>query len=282
MKKSTILLSALLLFSYCHAQYLENTFGVYEEVGTAESIITDLPTTEPVIHSFNLPKDGKINENLNGKLLYDAHVKNKRLHGGWQSWYENGLLCDSGSFVKGLPDGEWKHWDANGRLVALRTFSADKFQRINNELVRYNPRRIAFPLTVLYHKNKRAALKYLRASYSFASAARKKQGLSLPELITANVTPGNEYQPVFDLSLHHGLYINYFDNGIAKDSGYYHNGLRNGVWVHRDTPDGTFQIGSYENGVKVKGWRTYDMNGKLLSMIYYTNKGQVSWRKSFN
>ncbi|HET9433792.1 MAG TPA: hypothetical protein VFO37_08560, partial [Chitinophagaceae bacterium] len=199
----------------------------------------------------------------------------------WQSWYENGFRCDSGTFVKGLPDGEWKHWDINGRLVALRTYSADKFHRINNELVRYNPRRIAFPLTALYHRNKRAALRYLRASYSFAGAARTKQGLTLQELITANVTPGNEYQPVFDQSLHHGLYINYFTTGIAKDSGFYQNGLRNGVWIHRDVSSGNTERGSYEHGIRVKGWRTYDKNGQLLSIVQYNSKGEPGWRKSF-
>ena len=281
MNKSIILLFFLFLLSFSNAQYSENNIESYDEKSVTEIDNPDASFTEPVTSPFSFSRDGKINEHLNGKILYDAHVKNRKLHGSWQSWYENGFRCDSGTFVKGLPDGEWKHWDINGRLVALRTYSADKFHRINNELVRYNPRRIAFPLTALYHKNKRAALRYLRASYSFASAARKKQGLTLQQLITANVTPGTEYQPLFDQSLHHGLYINYFTTGIAKDSGYYENGLRHGLWIHRDAPDGNTERGSYEHGTRVKGWRTYDRNGQLLSIIHYNSKGQLGWRKSF-
>lgn len=280
MKNSIILSFCIISFTFSSAQYLENNPDTYKEVSSAENN-DSASNTEPVTSPYTFTKDGKINELLNGKVLYDAHVKNRKLHGSWQSWYENGTLCDSGTFVKGLPDGEWKHWDSNGRLVALRTYSADKFHRINNELIRYNPKRVAFPLTALYHKNKRAALRYLRASYSFKSAARKKPGVTLQDLITANITAGNEYQPVFDQSLHHGLYVNYFTNGLARDSGYYDNGLRNGVWIHRDAPNGNVERGSYENGRKVKGWRTYDTDGKLLSMVYFNSKGQPGWSKSF-
>ena len=281
MIKSIILFLFLSLLTFSNAQNLENNSESYSEKSNIEVDNSNASITEPVTSSFSFSRDGKINDHLNGKILYDAHVKNRKLHGSWQSWYENGFRCDSGTFVKGLPDGQWKHWDINGRLVALRTYSADKFHRINNELVRYNPRRIAFPLTALYHRNKRAALRYLRASYSFAGAARKKQGLTLQELMKANVTPGNEYQPVFDQSLHHGLYINYFTTGQAKDSGYYQNGLRHGLWIHREAPDGNIERGSYDHGIKVKAWRTYDRNEQLLSIVQYNGKGEPGWRKSF-
>ena len=281
MNKSIILIFFLSLLSFSNAQFSENSIESFSEKRDTENSNANALATEPVTSLFLLSKDGKINEHLNGKILYDAHVKNRKLHGSWQSWYENGYLCDSGTFIKGLPDGAWKHWDISGRLVALRTYSADKFHRINNELVRYNPRRISFPLTALYQRNKRAAIRYFRASYSFAGAAKRKQGLSLQELITANVTPGNEYQPVFDQSLHHGLFINYFITGLAKDSGYYQNGLRHGVWIHRDGPNGNTERGVYEHGIKVKMWRTYDSNGQLLSIVQYTSKGEPGWRKSF-
>jgi len=281
MNKSIILIFSLSLLSFSNDQYSDNNNDFSDNKSDGGNINAYATYTEPVTSLFSFSGDGKINEHLKEKILYDAHIKNRKLHGSWQSWYENGYLCDSGTFVKGLPDGEWKHWDINGRLIALRTYSADKFNRINNELVRYNPRRISFPLTALYQRNKRAALRYLRASYSFAGAARRKQGVTLQELITANVTPGNEYQPVFDQSLHHGLYINYFTTGLAKDSGYYQNGLRHGVWIHRDRPNGTTERGSYEHGIRVKAWRTYDSNGQILSIVQYNSKGEPGWRKSF-
>src|SRR5262245_38410979 len=111
MNKSIILIFFLSLLTFSNAQYSENNTESSSEKSSAENNDINASSTEPVTSLFSFSKDGKINELLNGNILYDAHVKNRKLHGSWQSWYENGYLCDSGTFVKGLPDGEWKHWD---------------------------------------------------------------------------------------------------------------------------------------------------------------------------
>jgi antitoxin component YwqK of YwqJK toxin-antitoxin module len=233
------------------------------------------------LNKFSLPREGTINERLNNNPLFTAGVKNGKLHGKWQSWYQNGVLCDSGRLVRGLPDGEWRYWDDNGQLIAVRSYSADKYQRVSNEMIRYHPKRVSFPLTVLYQKNKQLARKYLDASYSFANTGTKEEGGSLPELIAKNIAPGNFYRPVFDHALHHGLFMNFFPDGIVKDSGYYKNGLRQGVWLHRDAKREIKNKGSYVNGVKVKEWKRYDASGKLQELSFYSSQGILKWRKQF-
>jgi antitoxin component YwqK of YwqJK toxin-antitoxin module len=231
--------------------------------------------------NYSLPRYGSVNEILNDKSLYSASANNRRLHGNWQSWYQNGSLCDSGKLVKGLPDGVWKYWDAEGNLIAIRQYSADKYHRIKNEMSRYHPKRVAFPLTSLYQQNRRAALQHMKASYSFAAAADKKPDQSLPELVKENITPGNAYKPVFDHVLHHGVFVNYFAHGLAKDSGGYKDGLRQGLWVHRDTAEKITLMGSYANGVRIKEWKAYNDDGRLKEILFYNSKGQLKWRKRF-
>jgi antitoxin component YwqK of YwqJK toxin-antitoxin module len=278
MKKRLLFHIAVFFFSLsCFAQFTDNVSVSAEETTLFESRLFALSLN----NNFTLPVNGNIAEELNGKALFSGSVRGRKLNGNWQSWYDNGMLCDSGTFVRGLPDGEWKHWNRDGKLMALRTFSADKFNRVYNELLRYNPRRISFPLTTLYHQNKASALKYFKATYSFGTVPKNKDDMTLPQLIAANITPGNDYQPVFDHGLHHGLYINYFSNGITRDSGYYKNGLRDGVWIQRDQPGASFTRGSYNHGTRVKGWRTYDDDGKLVSMHFYNNRGQLIWKKNF-
>jgi antitoxin component YwqK of YwqJK toxin-antitoxin module len=217
---------------------------------------------------------------LNDKPLFAARIKNGKLNGPWQSWYQNGLPCDSGNFVKGLPDGVWKHWNEKGQLLALRTYSADKHQRIDNEMIRFNPRRINYPLASLYQVNRQAALQYMKMSYSFPNAGEQITGLTLSELVTKNIT-GNNYRPVFDRTLHHGLFMNFYPDGRVKDSGYYRNGLRQGIWVHRDIEKATRQKGTYHNGIKVKEWRTYAESGKLLELVVYGLKGGIKKKRYF-
>jgi len=279
MKKFYFLFPILLFISVLRAQPPEDKDMATKEM-TGEQAATVTAFLFPQVNAYWLPKRGAINEQLNDKPLFAANVKNGKLHGSWQSWYQNGMHCDSGSLVKGLPDGVWKHWDASGRLIALRTYSADKYHRISNEMIRYHPKRISFPLAVLYQKNKQAAMKYLDVAYSFDNTGRKEASWSLSKLITKNITHGNTYRPVFDHMLHHGLFMNFFPDGIVKDSGYYKNGLRHGMWVHRGSEKAIICHGSYVNGKKVKEWKVYNASGKLQELIFYT-RGELKWRKRF-
>lgn len=272
--KNFYLVAILVNFAiHTQAQQLDNaTGGVLRESPV-------IATTERQEERFSFDKDGIITETLNERRLYIGNVRKKKLDGNWESWYQNGQLCDSGKLELGLPDGEWRHWDESGQLIAVRTYSADKYNRIKNQLTRYNARHVAFPLTVLYHKNRSAASKYLHSSYSFPHSIRRIDDQSLQEWVATNITPGSTYHPVFDQSLHHGLYMNFFPNGIVKDSGFYKNGLRDGVWLHRNYPNGLYYVGTYSNGVKVKQWRAYMPSGKLMGIIFYNNKGEEENRR---
>ena len=280
MKQYILMGVGVLLFCCSHAQSIDNGVTEREDI-PASSNPTLTSSGNSSVERFSLPKEGSISEAHNDKRLYEGSVKNKKLHGNWTSWYQNGLICDSGKFVHGLPDGEWKHWDSEGKLVAVRTYNADKYQRINLEMYRYNPRHPSYPLSVLYHKNKNAAMQYLHSSYSFPHTVKRIDDLSLQQWVIANITPGNIYHPVYDQSLHHGLYLNYFSNGEVKDSGYYNNGLRHGIWIEKDNPSGIIRQGNYVNGKKTREWKSYNKSGQLVEIVYYNNKGGVTRKKRF-
>lgn len=274
--KTNIFIAILAFLSFrAQSQQLDNAVSA-----TEENIV--VPATDKPEERFSFDKDGMINEKLNERKLYSGNVRKKKLHGNWESWYQNGQLCDSGKLDSGLPDGVWKHWDENGQLIALRTYSADKYNRVKHELTRYNSRHTAYPLTVMYHENRTAAAKYLHSSYSFPHSIRRIDDQSLQKWVAANISHGNAYHPVFDQSLHHGLFINYFPNGVAKDSGYYQNGLRQGVWLHRRYADGLYYTGAYKNGNRIKEWRAYMPSGKIMGIIFYNDKGEEQSRRRFD
>jgi antitoxin component YwqK of YwqJK toxin-antitoxin module len=231
---------------------------------------------------YKFPEQGLIDESQNDKLLYSTTVKNKRLCGKWQSWYQNGVNCDSGTLVNNLPDGEWKYWNEHGQLMAIRTYSANKFHQVLDEMQRYNPKRNFYYLSSLFQHNRQAALQHLNVDYSFPKAGTSNSHKSLRELVIANISGIHFYKPVFDHCLQHGLYMNFFADGTVKDSGYYKNGLRFGKWIHRDTVGGTWRQGAYHNGDKIKEWKLFSKEDKLLELIFYNNNGKISWRKKIN
>jgi antitoxin component YwqK of YwqJK toxin-antitoxin module len=229
-------------------------------------------------YSYDPPRESNLSVYTVTNVLYSVILKRHRLQGKWESWYNNDNLCDSGSFIKGIPDGEWRHWDINGRLVSIRNYNADKLLRVKNEMNRSHPRNAAYPLTSLYMKNRRRARQYMEAGYSFSFSGHLPAKFSLQQIVENNITPGNNYRPVFDECLHHGLYMNFFSDGRAKDSGYYKNGLREGIWLQRNT-DNSYLTGVYKNGMQQGDWKQYNANGRFIAVIFYNKKGEEEWRK---
>lgn len=278
MKKWIAVVFCVQLFTGVNGQRPE--YHLPGAVTVSGSKLSMLPVLFNHHASAGLQGNGRIEEQLNNKPLFVGSVKNGRLHGYWQSWYQNGSPCDSGQLHKGLPDGVWKHWDEEGRLIALRTFSAEKYQRISHEILRYHPKRASYPLVKMYSKNRNAAMHFLRAGASFG-LPDEASTLTLKEQVANNITGGNNYKPVFNRSLHHGLFMNFYPGGAVKDSGYYQNGLRHGIWkrVHEN---GNTETGAYQHGVKTKEWKIFDPSGKILELIVYTPSGKIRKTRSFN
>lgn len=229
--------------------------------------------------SFNLPLNALLQENLDGRPLYRITVKKSALHGVFQSWYRNGQTCDSGRLVRNIPDGEWIIRNHTGQIVALRTFNADGYHRVMEEINRPHPRRNFYQLGQLAIQNRNLALSYLSAGYAFPSKGKEPAFHSVGELVLANIT-GESYRPVFENGLLDGLYLNFFDNGLVKDSGNYQKGLREGYWIHREFASTITRAGSYRNGLMDQEWKVYSAEGRLQQIMFY-RKGVLRWEKQF-
>lgn len=232
-----------------------------------------------IIHTIQLPSDGVATGYSNGQLLFSGLVRKQKLQGNWSSFYPGATKIDSGYLQNGIPDGEWKRWDSSGNLLAIRNYDADKLLQVKEEMRMANPKRSFYSLTALYKINRSQAIYALTAAYSFSFSPTQGTRQSLQQAVEKNSSNGNNYIPVFNECLHHGLYMNFFSGGIAKDSGYYKNGLKEAVWLHRNSPTGNYYIGTYKNGLPVKEWKLYDEAGRLLSIIFYNKEGREEWRK---
>ncbi|HQV59412.1 MAG TPA: hypothetical protein PLO70_02855 [Chitinophagaceae bacterium] len=278
MKKYMSVGGVLFLSVFAFSQGQESQVNAFEVHSKGSQVFSVLALKK---FALPLPERAIISESYNGTRLFSVSVHGSKLNGNWQSWYATGVLCDSGRLINNLPDGEWKHWNEKGELLAIRHYSADKFQRVMQEMLRYNPKRSFFYLSELYQKDKQAALNYLTAAYSFPSG-RSAPVHSLKQLVISNISKSDSYRPVFEQSLQDGLYMNFFPGGSIRDSGYYKNGVRTGKWVHRDSADGPWHLGAYQHSIKIKEWKYYDKNNKLLELIVYDNRGHINWRKKIN
>ena len=227
-------------------------------------------------YPFQLDTEGTLQQAAPNGSSFKGQIKKGKLHGSWESRYANGQLLDQGTLVKGIPHGEWKVWNAAGQLIAVRTYDADLFQRVKREVELNHPKQYSFAVTARYKKEGRDAVKFLKAGSSFVQQHTLLTN-NLAQLVQDNSSDPGHYHPVFNDCLHHGLYINYFENGLVKDSGYYKDGLREGVWTHR-TAEGLWK-GAYKNGIRYNEWKMYNAAGKLLLIIFYNTNGHETGRK---
>lgn len=222
----------------------------------------DLSDRSAIESTYNIPNrsDGKVEGVIPDRgIRYSSNLKNYRLHGSWVSWYENNIRHDEGTLKKGIPDGQWKVWYPNGRLRCVRTYSWDKYKRITQQWTAANPRQVNFKLTDIYLTDRNRAISYTKSNYAFRLM--------------------EDYFPIFRNGLLHGLYLNYFENGSLKDSGYYQNGLREGVWMEKPNPS-SYWIGTYRHSERTGTWKLFSSNKQLLEMVVFKN-GKEDWRKVF-
>jgi antitoxin component YwqK of YwqJK toxin-antitoxin module len=229
-------------------------------------------------HALWFEENGAVTGIRNDLPLFEGAVKKHHLEGSWKSWHANGQLLDSGRLENGVPHGTWYVWNAAGQLLAVRNYDAHLYEKIKNELRLNHPRFSNFMLTERYKKEGSAVLQLLKTASSFPEAVRFTESL-LEEAVEQNRKAMHQYHPVFLECLHHGLYLTYFPNGTLQDSGYYKNGLKEGVWVHR-TNDGSVLKGAYKTGLRQLEWKEYDSKGKLTAIIFYNQKGEASRKKT--
>jgi antitoxin component YwqK of YwqJK toxin-antitoxin module len=77
------------------------------------------------------------------------------------------------------------------------------------------------------------------------------------------------------------LYVNYLPDGRLKDSGYYKQGLKSGIWVHFQSQTGLLWKGHYKNGFPQKEWKAYNVDGNLQELLFYNEDGKLQWRKKY-
>lgn len=208
---------------------------------------------------------GTVVGSVSGREVLVTDFKKNNIHGSWKRRYANGNPLDSGSFNNSLPDGEWYSWYGNGGLRSVRTYSSAKWFAVNREVRKGNRKIYYYPLTAAVNFNKEKFESVTNAAGSFAS---------LP-------LSGSKYDPPFDYCLHHGQYINYYENGAVKDSGFYKDGLRDGLWIE-NYPNGKLKaMGGYSKGVKHGGWKYYNEEGLLIRLSEY-RAGKLKFKKTYD
>jgi antitoxin component YwqK of YwqJK toxin-antitoxin module len=233
---------------------------------TIESILNNPAVAKKQVSRHSIQATGR---RQTGHAHFIIHFRKEQLHGDWQSFYNANRRADSGRFHKGLPDGVWKTWYPGGQLKTVRNYSAAKYHYIRYDIQRNHPKEQRYAITRYDRKNQ---ARHFRPQYEGSTAIN--QHASLLEKINSNTSKdGNIYLPPFLHCLHHGLYINYYENGAVKDSGNYVNGLKHGLWKEAVETGPTAAFGYYDHGVRQGQWKWHNNTGELFYTELYKPDG---------
>jgi antitoxin component YwqK of YwqJK toxin-antitoxin module len=224
-----------------------------------------------------------------GDTQFIAHYKKNRLIGNWITKFNVDRVCDSGGFKNNIPHGVWKSWYPNGKLRSIRTYDAFKLAKAKRDIALSESKAVMSPIADIARKNPAVAYSFLMADYSFHTLAVQpalvfaaNNWLSLTKRIAYNLSHESSYVPPFSECLHHGLYMNFYETGSVKDSGYYKDGVREGMWEEWLHGGHTRSYGFYRHGHRVDIWKFYNTSGKLIYVKAYNRNGREIHHKTFD
>jgi antitoxin component YwqK of YwqJK toxin-antitoxin module len=182
-----------------------------------------------------------------GKLRVKASAKGIVLQGLFLSYFASGQLLDSGAFSHNLPNRAWKTWHANGSVRSVVHYDAQKLRAVQQELSAGNAKSS-------FHR------------HALHPAHATKQGLQ--RLISPGEAADGYLSP-FKTGLMHGPAVSFFANGQLKDSGSYHYGAKDGLWIEWHDNGEKKSRGSYEKGLAMGAWVRYNRQGQMVALSEY-------------
>ena len=133
MRKNIILYSFLLVIVGCAEKSIE-ACDLYTESGITYvdgKIFTGschIFYNDTILKQTLTYKRGIITKQVNyyltdgSQIEYIGHWKDGKIHGDFESYYQNGKMSIQGQLIEGQYDGEWDYWDEDGSLNKELTY----------------------------------------------------------------------------------------------------------------------------------------------------------------
>tara|TARA_X000000368_G_C22773328_1_gene598151 strand:+ start:143 stop:583 length:441 start_codon:yes stop_codon:yes gene_type:complete len=133
MRKNIILYSFLLLILGCAEKSIEECnllteSGITYVDGKIFTGSCHIFYGDTILKQTLTYKKGVISKQVNYYLTeeeqieYIGYWKDGKIHGDFESYYENGTMSIKGQLIEGQYDGEWDYWDEDGSLNKELTY----------------------------------------------------------------------------------------------------------------------------------------------------------------
>lgn len=177
-------------------------------------------------------------ENINAQN--NTIDKSGRRQGKWVGYHDNGAIRYTGQFKDDAPVGEFAYYTPEGKIIAKGKYLGKKKDG-----------------EWKYFSDKDGSL-ILAEDYQ-NGVLNGKTVVYIPE--TKIVSEETNYVD----GMKQGQYLKYYDNGALMVKANYKNDKLDGDYVYYYSNGIVKEEGSFLEGMKVREWKTYDIEGNIIS-----------------
>ncbi|GAB3005557.1 hypothetical protein GCM10027051_00560 [Niabella terrae] len=215
-----------------------------------------------------------------GKLikLAEGSYKDDKETGIWQYYHPNGEIRSKGKIAKGLMEGDWQTFYDNGKIAKTATYVNGLEQGIT-EMFHSNG---TLGMRVNFEKGlEEGSMQKFYEDGSMWTSGSYKAGKRVGTWKGYHENGQLEEIIIYVDGKAHGESIMYHDNGKPKLSGTYKDGRPVGVWKEFNpggilTASGTFDVERKKDGA----WEVYYPDGKLWKKQEYDHGMHVSYKET--
>ncbi|MCF8218028.1 MAG: hypothetical protein K9J21_03480 [Bacteroidales bacterium] len=193
--------------------------------------------------------------------------KQGRKQGPWKTFYNNGNLKTSVTYLNGKKNGIYKKYNKNGGLVEIKKYKNGKEITDDEQVADYEIKRN-------YYNNGQVKTKatYLNDKMDGVRREYDKEG-NITKSYVMDQGRVEEKGGIVDKSgLKQGKWEEYYESGQIKAKGKYKDGVKVGEWVYYFENGQIEQRGKYNENGKAEGlWRWYYPDGQLRKQEYLDN-----------
>lgn len=173
------------------------------------------------------------NKYPSGSIKERYYLLNKKFHGEYKAYFEDGILRAQGEFSRNVMVGEWRIYYPDSKLMSVTRYKKGKL--------------------VYFDAWDQNSIQVIKAGtgtdVQYYPSGKKK-----------SVITYKKYLP-------DGTWLFWFENGVMQSEMHYMEGKATGVWKYWDRSGVILNEAHYKDGEPTGIWKYWDQNGNLTDSI---------------
>lgn len=224
---------------------------------------------------FEYSKDGRViaideyrYDNLVSRKTVNRYNEKGEKDGLWVDFFDDGKIKSEITYQNNLPNGVYKEYNPDGRLVKVERYEFGKLKAVAKNLDSIKLTELKVEKKYYPDGKLKAVLVYKDSIYYGTQLFYDRQGNIRAEIYN-EVGVKTAEGPVDTAKVRYGTWKLYYENGKLQAEGNYKKGKREGKWIFYYDTGEKFEEGNYIDDYPDGEWVWYFKNGNIMVVEHY-------------